>query len=57
MHFQNCIGKNLDKLINVCVFSVSLGGSVCTEWLDSRLWLSACLNQEHTGCVPALRSV
>lgn len=60
MYFQNCLGKKPDKMISVCLclwFSDRLCGSVCTERLDSRLWLSACLNQEYTGCVPALRSV
>lgn len=30
---------------------------VYAEWSDSRMWLFACLNQEYTGCVSALRSV
>lgn len=41
----------------VCVCDFCRCVTVCTEWSDSRLWLSACLNQEYMGCVSALRSV
>lgn len=53
LNYQSCVcgvGFFLGGGWGVCV-------NVCTEWPDSRMWLSACLNQEYTGCVSALRSV
>lgn len=56
-HLQRCPGYQLDKTRRVPAFVVFCRVCVCTEWLDNRLQLCACLNQENTGCVPALRSV
>lgn len=42
------VARQNGQWVFVCDF-LTVSGSVCSEGLESRLWLSAGLNQEHTG--------